>query len=90
MTGHTLRSHSGALGLTQIKPSTAREVSPTLDPHQAAQNAIAGACYVRRMYDRFGDWGTALKAYRVGPNSPDLHSKTATEYSVDIMERSSN
>jgi len=83
--GGTLRSRSGALGLTQIKPSTAREVSATLDPHQASQNAIAGACYLRQQYDRFGSWGIALKAYRVGPNSPALHDRTARDYSTAIL-----
>lgn len=89
--GGTLRSRSGALGLTQIKPSTAREVSATLDPHQASQNAIAGACYLRQQFDRFGDWGIALRAYRIGPNAAALHtSQAARDYSDAIMERGSN
>jgi soluble lytic murein transglycosylase-like protein len=34
------------------------------DPKKAAD---AGAKYARKMYDRFGDWDTAVEAYNAGP-----------------------
>ncbi|MGH9368067.1 MAG: transglycosylase SLT domain-containing protein [Thermoanaerobaculia bacterium] len=70
------RSRAGALGLTQLLPSTARSVARSVlrvryrraflyDP---GVNARLGAAYLRRLYDRFGEnplW--ALAAYNGGP-----------------------
>jgi len=76
-------SRSGAVGLAQVKPSTAREVSPTLDVSDPWQNLVAGACYLRRQFDRFGTWRAALHAYRLGPSA--VVTRTAREYASDIM-----
>lgn len=66
-------SNKGALGLTQVMPDTAREMG--YDPAQLAQDpamqADAGAQYLSRMYQRYGDWGTALQAYHDGPGNVD-------------------
>lgn len=76
-------SRSGAVGLAQVKPSTARGVSPTLDVREPWQNLVAGACYLRQQFDRFGTWRKALHAYRLGPAA--VVTRTAREYASDIM-----
>lgn len=70
------RSRAGALGLTQLLPSTARSVARSVlrvryrraflyDP---GVNARLGAAYLRRLYDLFdGDPIFALAAYNGGP-----------------------
>lgn len=81
--GRTLRSSSGALGLTQIKPGSAREISPTLDPHTAWGNLLAGACYLSK-HRRGASWGVALLRYRLGP----YHRRStlaARAYVADII-----
>lgn len=79
-------SRSGAVGLAQVKPSTARGVSPGLDVREPWQNLVAGACYLRQQFDRFGTWREALHAYRVGPNARP--SKVARDYAADIIQGS--
>ena len=79
-------SRSGAVGLAQVKPSTARGVSPTLDVREPWQNLVAGACYLRQQFDRFGTWRKALHAYRLGPSA--VVTRTAREYASDIMGES--
>ena len=61
-------SSAGAVGLAQVKPSTAREVSPTLDVHDPWQNLVAGACILSGHFDRRGSWREALLDYNGGPN----------------------
>jgi soluble lytic murein transglycosylase len=70
------RSRAGALGLTQLLPSTARSVARSVlrvryrraflyDP---GVNARIGAAYLRRLADRFdGNFIFALAAYNGGP-----------------------
>jgi len=70
------RSRAGALGLTQLLPSTARSLARSVlriryrraflyDP---AFNARLGAAYLRRLYDEFGGSPIyALAAYNGGP-----------------------
>ncbi len=59
-----LPSSAGALGIAQFLPSTAAEMGvDPLDPRQAIPGA---ARYLRRLYDRFGDWKLALAAYNWG------------------------
>lgn len=62
-------SRKGALGLMQIMPATARDLS--LDqPFDAAENIRAGTEYLRRMLDLFdGDVVLALAAYNAGPTT---------------------
>lgn len=79
-------SRAGAVGLAQVKPSTGREVSSTLDVREPWDNLLAGACYLRAQFDRFGTWRKALHAYRVGPNA--RVSIVAREYASDIIQGS--
>jgi soluble lytic murein transglycosylase-like protein len=49
-------------------PGTARELGYTPEEmNDPAKAADAGARYVRKMYDRFGDWDSAVEAYNAGP-----------------------
>jgi soluble lytic murein transglycosylase-like protein len=61
-------SRKGARGLLQVMPGTARELGyQPEEMHDPEKSADAGARYVRRMYDRFKNWDTAVEAYNSGP-----------------------
>jgi soluble lytic murein transglycosylase-like protein len=63
-------STKGAMGLLQLMPGTWRELTTEFglgeDPFEPRANILAGAAYMRRMYDRFGAPGF-LAAYNAGP-----------------------
>ena len=62
----TAISRKGAVGLTQLMPSTARAM--TVDARDPAANLEGGAHYLRQMLDLFdGDIERALAAYNAGP-----------------------
>lgn len=64
------KSRTGAVGIAQILPSTARDpgygVPPIADPTNPAQAIPWAAHYLRAMYDRLGSWAQALGAYNQG------------------------
>ena len=63
------RSGAGAVGLTQLMPSTAAALGVT-DPTDPAQSLQGGARYLRDQLDRFGgDERLALAAYNAGPGA---------------------
>jgi soluble lytic murein transglycosylase-like protein len=68
--GEPIVSRAGAMGLMQLMPGTWREMRSLLglgpDPHDPADNILAGAAYLRLMYDRFGYPGL-FAAYNAGP-----------------------
>lgn len=63
-------SHAGAMGLMQVMPATYADLRVRYglgaDPYQPRDNVMAGAAYLREMYDRFGAPGF-LAAYNAGP-----------------------
>lgn len=63
-------SSAGALGLMQVMPGTyadlRRRYGLGADPLQPHDNVLAGAAYLRELYDRFGEGGF-LAAYNAGP-----------------------
>lgn len=62
------RSKKGAIGLTQLLPSTAEELG--IDPHDPEQNIKGGLTYFKKLYDQFdGDVLRAAAAYNAGPNN---------------------
>lgn len=62
-------SSSQAIGLGQLKASTARAVG--VDPHDPRQNIEGAARYLRSMALRYGNWPQALGAYNAGPTAID-------------------
>ncbi len=63
-------SSAGAMGLMQIMPDTWAELRVRhrlgRDPYNPRDNILAGAAYLREMYDRYGSPGF-LAAYNAGP-----------------------
>jgi len=80
-------SSSGAVGLGQIKPSTLRDIDPSLNAWEPWDNLLGSACYLRRQYDRFGTWRKALHAYHGGPNRR-VTVQSTHDYATDIIEAS--
>lgn len=66
------RSKSGAAGLWQFMPPTARrqglDINKYIDERQDPQKSTEAALeYLSEMYDKFGDWTLAIAAYNCGP-----------------------
>lgn len=68
--GSPIVSPKGAIGLMQLMPGTWAELRAAhalgSDPHDPHDNIVAGACYLKRMHDRFGYPGL-FAAYNAGP-----------------------
>ncbi|MGH1557443.1 lytic transglycosylase domain-containing protein [Caulobacter segnis] len=64
-------SPKGAMGLMQLMPGTWRDLSVQhdlgADPFDRRANVLAGAAYLRQLFDRFGRKGF-LAAYNAGPH----------------------
>lgn len=69
-------SPKGAMGLMQLMPGTWREMRAELslgdDPFVPRDNILAGAAYLRRLYDAYGRRGF-LAAYNAGPGRYARH-----------------
>lgn len=66
-------SHVGAKGLMQLMPDTVDWLSrlmdedqPTGNIHDPETNIKYGTYYLSHLYNRFGNWETALAAYNAG------------------------
>ncbi len=64
-------SRKGAMGLMQIMPATWDYLSSQhalgSDPYDPRANILAGAAYLRAMFDRYGSVDAMLAAYNAGP-----------------------
>jgi membrane-bound lytic murein transglycosylase D len=64
------RSPTGAAGLFQLMPDTARRFGLSLWPrdqrYQPEPSATASARYLKYLYDRFKDWRLVLAAFNAG------------------------
>ncbi len=74
--GRPITSAAGAMGLMQLMPATWEEVRLRhrlgRDPHEPGDNIMAGAAYLKQMYDRFGYPGL-FAAYHAGPGAYARH-----------------
>jgi soluble lytic murein transglycosylase-like protein len=81
-------SFSGAFGLSQLMPGTARELG--VNPRDPMQNLMGGAKYLRQQLDRFGLEG-GLRAYNQGPGAqqrtPGGNSQESREYPGRVLAR---
>lgn len=64
-------SPAGAIGLMQVMPTTWTELRIRYklgqDPFAPRDNILAGAAYLRELYDRYGSIDAMLAAYNAGP-----------------------
>ncbi len=73
------RSSSGAIGLMQLMPATAKGIAlrtggtrfRVADLYDAEINVRYGSWYLRHLVDRYGDVPTALAAYNAGQSTVD-------------------
>jgi hypothetical protein len=69
-------SDVGAMGLMQLMPETYQDLQSQYglgeDPFDPHNNILAGAAYIREMYDRYGAPGF-LAAYNAGPGDVDAY-----------------
>ena len=81
--GRPITSPAGAMGLMQVMPATFAELSARYglgsDPYEPRANILAGAAYLREMYDRFGP-AHFLAAYNAGPGRVDEHLRTGRAF----------
>lgn len=74
--GRPIRSPKGAMGLMQIMPATWQALRAELglgaDPDDPRDNILAGAWYLKTLYERFGYPGL-FAAYNAGPARYQAH-----------------
>ncbi len=64
---HNRQNPSGAVGMFQLMPSTARRIG--VNPYDMADNIRGGIKYYQMMYKMFGTQDLALAAYNAGPGN---------------------
>ncbi len=79
LNGRPITSTAGAMGLMQVMPATFAELTARYglggDPYEPRANILAGAAYLREMYDRFGS-AHFLAAYNAGPGRVEDHLRS--------------
>jgi hypothetical protein len=74
--GRPITSAAGAMGLMQLMPATWLRFRQVLalgaEPYDPHDNIVAGAAYVRELYDRYGSPGF-IAAYHAGPLRYEAH-----------------
>jgi soluble lytic murein transglycosylase len=88
-------SRVGAVGLMQMMPSTFRWLTDEILAESLEDEALYdpevniryGVYYLRRMYDRYGDWQTALASYNAGSGRVDgwLEDRALTDWKGDLI-----
>lgn len=86
--GQPITSRAGAMGLMQLMPGTWAEMRWKhrlgSDPHDPRDNILAGAAYLRAMYDRFGYPGL-FAAYNAGPSRYAEHRATGRRLPTETI-----
>jgi len=81
-------SPAGAMGLMQLMPATWGELRARLglgaDPYDPHDNIIAGAAYLRELFDRYGPAGVAA-AYNAGPGRWEDHLASARPLPAETL-----
>lgn len=76
LNGRPITSRTGAMGLMQLMPNTwndlRRQQHLGYDPYDPHDNILAGAAYLKAMYDRYGYPGL-FAAYNTGPQRYEQH-----------------
>lgn len=79
LNGRPITSPAGAMGLMQVMPATFAEMTQRYelgsDPYEPRANILAGAAFLREMYDRYGP-DQFLAAYNAGPGRVDDHLRS--------------
>ncbi len=74
--GQLITSPTGAMGLMQVEPYTYDELRSRYslgnDPYDPHENILAGAAYMRELYDAYGS-PAFLAAYNAGPGRLDQY-----------------
>jgi soluble lytic murein transglycosylase-like protein len=88
MDGRPITSRAGAMGLMQLMPGTWAEMRQAYglgpDPYAPRDNILAGAAYLRSMYDRFGYPGL-FAVYNAGPNLYARHLATGAALPAETV-----
>ncbi len=64
---HRKQNSSGAVGVFQLMPTTARKLG--VNPYSQSDNIKGGVMYYQMMYKKFGSTDLALAAYNAGPGN---------------------
>lgn len=82
-------SHAGAMGVMQIMPATWAMLSKRhhlgADPFDVRSNVLAGAAYLRAMWDRYRDVALMLAAYNAGPGRVDAYVSGRGDLPVETI-----
>ena len=80
--GHPITSPKGAMGLMQLMPETWRDMQRAYglgnDPYDPHDNVMAGAAYLRWLYEKFG-FPKMFAAYNAGPGTVGSQAASARE-----------
>ena len=86
--GQPITSPVGAMGLMQVMPQTfaamTRRYGLGRDPYDPRANILAGAAFLREMYDRYGP-EHFLEAYNAGPARVDDHLRSGRPLPVETQ-----
>jgi soluble lytic murein transglycosylase-like protein len=92
LAGRQITSGAGAMGLMQLMPATWGEMRGRLglgtDPFDPHDNIVAGAAFLRLMYDRFGYPGL-FGAYNAGPGryAASLKGRALPAETIDYLAK---
>lgn len=87
-------SRAGAMGLMQVMPATWAMLTTRHrlgdDPFDVRANILAGAAYLRLMWDRYRDVRLMLAAYNAGPGRADAYAagrRGLPSETIDYVQR---